>query len=97
MDPNDKKLLEVSIALSKENNKILKQMRSAEKRSRFFKVIKWLIIIGAALVGFLFIRPFLEQARSIFEQTVSGVTQLTEFSESVTDGSIINDILNKDE
>ena len=65
MDPEARRLLE-------ENNKILRQMRSAQRWGVVFQTIKWVIILGLALGSFYYLEPYLNQIRD-FYGSVNGV------------------------
>ncbi len=59
MDPKDKELLEKTFELSKENNHILKGIRSASRWSSFIRVLYWILIIAAALAAYYFVQPYI--------------------------------------
>ncbi|MEK7150466.1 MAG: hypothetical protein AAB736_02555 [Patescibacteria group bacterium] len=61
MNPEEKELLERTLKISEENNKILKSIRRAGRFSFFFKMFYWLLIIGIGLGSYYFIEPYLKQ------------------------------------
>lgn len=63
MEPNEKKLLEETMELSKENNKILKKLHGAMRLSRAFKVLYWTIIIGSMLGVYYYFQPFIDSLK----------------------------------
>ena len=62
MNPEDRVLLEHTLKLSEENNKILGGIQSAQKRATIYGFIKLIIIIVPLVAGYLFIQPYLDQA-----------------------------------
>jgi len=72
MDFDEKKLLEETLELSKENNKILKKLRNAMRVSRFFKVVYWTVIIGSMLGAYYYFQPLIDNLVGAYE----GVTSL---------------------
>jgi len=72
MDPDEKKILEETLELSKENNKILKKLRTAMQVSRLFKIVYWTIIIGSMLGAYYYFQPLIDNLAGAYE----GVTSL---------------------
>jgi hypothetical protein len=66
MNPEDRALLERSIKLSEDNNKILQKMMRAQRRATVYGFIKLLIIIVPLVVGYLFLQPYIDQAQENF-------------------------------
>jgi len=56
MNPNEKEIYE----LVKENNHILKGMRRASRWTSIFRVIYWVLIIGASLGAYYFVQPYVD-------------------------------------
>lgn len=62
MNPEDKVLIERTLKLSEENNRILKKMRSAYRWAIIWGFIKAAIIIVPLVAGYIYLQPLLEQA-----------------------------------
>ncbi|MDP2642034.1 MAG: hypothetical protein Q8P21_01960 [bacterium] len=76
MNPEEKVLLERTLKLSEENNKIL---RKIERRARWAVVwgfIKVAIIIVPLVIGYLYLQPFFERAM----ENYNGVRELLNIS-----------------
>ena len=67
MDSDEKDLLKKSYELSKENNHILKGIRNASRWAGFFKIITWVIIIGAAITIYYFVQPYVAPLLKTFQ------------------------------
>jgi hypothetical protein len=61
MDPESKKLLEETLTLEQENNKMLRSMRNSMRWARIMTVIYWLLIIGISVGAFYFLQPYVDQ------------------------------------
>ena len=74
MDSDIQKLLERNIALSEENNKMLRRLQSNMRWGRFIHAVYWIVIIGSAFGAYYFIQPYIDQLLQIYGkvQTVGG-------------------------
>lgn len=67
MNPEEKRLLEEVAALARENHQILKRMQRARRWSRFFWLLKWLIIIGVTVWLYYYLQPIINQLFKTYE------------------------------
>lgn len=65
MSPEDRKLLEKTYNLAKENNGMLTSMRRAQLIGRFVRVAYWLIIIGIGSFALKALQPSLEKLQGL--------------------------------
>jgi hypothetical protein len=63
MNPEDRALLEHSIKLSEDNNKILQKMMRAQRRATVYGFVKLLIIIVPLVLGYVFLQPYIGEAQ----------------------------------
>lgn len=68
MDPNEKDLLNKTYELVKENNHILRGIRSSNRWASFFRAIYWIVIIGASIGAFYYIQPYMEKALNAYNK-----------------------------
>lgn len=68
MSPEEKKLLEETAELSRENNKMLHQLHRSLVWGRIWHITYWVIIIGASIGAFYFIQPYIESLKSLYGQ-----------------------------
>jgi len=61
MDPEEKMLLQRTLKLSEENNRILKKMQTAYRWAIIWGFIKMAIIIVPLVAGYLYFQPLLGQ------------------------------------
>ncbi len=68
MSPEEKVLLERTLRLSEENNKILHKIDRKAKWAFLWGVIKIAIIVVPLVLGYLYLQPFLAPAMESFDQ-----------------------------
>ena len=66
MSPEEKELFKRSIALSEENNQILRSIQRSMRLARFMSLIYWIFIIGSAVGAYYLIQPYLNQLTSMY-------------------------------
>ncbi|MFA7191696.1 MAG: hypothetical protein WC089_00130 [Candidatus Paceibacterota bacterium] len=58
-DPQIKKLLEENLELAKENNELLKKVRNTQKLAQIYRIVYWVVIIGASYGAYYFVQPYI--------------------------------------
>ena len=86
MDEGLKELLQANLEVSKENNKILKKMRNAQRWAQVTRVLYYLVIVGLTVGAFYYVQPFLQK----FLDLIPGFNKL--FG-SLPDFSQLNNLL----
>jgi len=66
MSPEEKVLLERTLKLSEENNRILHKMQKAARWATIWGFIKVAIVIVPLVLGYIYLQPFLDQALDNF-------------------------------
>ena len=66
MDPESKKILQDTLALTQENNNMLHSMRRSMRVQRIMSFLYWVFIILASLGAYYFIQPYLDQLMSVY-------------------------------
>lgn len=66
MTPEERELLNRSVALAEENNKILHAMQRSQRIASIMRGVYWLFIIGSALSAYYFLQPYLTQLTDIY-------------------------------
>ncbi len=64
MNPEERHLLERSLSLAEENNKILQKIEARAKRAVIYGFIKLAIIILPFVIGYFLLEPYFDQAMS---------------------------------
>ena len=82
---NLKQLVDENIKLARENNKMLKKMRSSMRWASFFRLLYWIVIIGSAVGAYYYLQPFIDGIRdnaegifSVFENVQNATSFLRE-------------------
>lgn len=87
MDSESKKLLEETLKLAKENNKMLHSVRKVQKLYTFWSAFKVIVIVGIAFGSFYFLGPFVNKFIDIWNN-ISG-------SQQKLQGNPVQDFLKK--
>lgn len=82
MDAESRKLLEETLKLSRENHDMLRKMRRGQKNARMARGIYFVIIFALMYLGYTYIRPYIEEARSIYEATQSQIQGFKSFGDN---------------
>jgi len=91
MDPETKDILEETLKLSKENNKMLRKMRSIMRWSRAVKAVYWVVIIGSMLGAYYYFQPFIDSIQGGFENLMSIFSKSQSLGDSIPSvGSLLN-------
>ncbi len=66
MDPEERELLQRSVALAEENNKMLHSMVRSQRIASIFRAIYWVFIIGSAIGAYYVLQPYLSQLMGVY-------------------------------
>lgn len=66
MTPDERKMLEESVALSRENNAILRKMRRSALVSSFFRILYIVVILGLTFGSYYLIQPYIDQFKGVY-------------------------------
>lgn len=62
MNPEERRLLERTLKLAEENNKILQKVDARARRAAIYGFIKVVLIVAPFVIGYLFLEPYINQA-----------------------------------
>ncbi len=79
MDEEDKKLLEKTYELEKENNHMLRRLRRAQRYAALMRVAYWFIIIGLGVGAFYFVQPYVDAITDFTGETKGTIEQFKSF------------------
>ncbi|MSR71356.1 MAG: hypothetical protein EXS50_01610 [Candidatus Taylorbacteria bacterium] len=66
MSPEERRLLENTAALAKENNQILKKIRRTMRWERGMRWTYWIIIIAISFGAYIFAKPYVNKLGSVY-------------------------------
>ena len=66
MSPEERELLNRTVALTEENNKMLHSVLRSMRIARIMSLIYWVFIIGSAIGAYYIIQPYLGQLISVY-------------------------------
>jgi len=81
----DRELLEIR-ELVETNNKILKNLQTRARLNTIFQIVKWVVIILAALGIYTLIQPFLESIMGTYLSIQESASAISEIKESIPTG-----------
>lgn len=73
MTPEERELLQRSVDLAEENNRMLNSMHRSMKLARIMSILYWVFIIGSAVGAYYLIQPFIEALGGIYGGAQGGV------------------------
>jgi len=73
MSPEERKLLEETLKLSRENHKLLRKMQSAARVGRIFRLIYWAIIIGSMFGFYYYFQPVIQEFIGAYQGLLGGI------------------------
>ena len=79
MDPEERKLLEETLELSKENNALLHKVRGVQKRATLWTGIKLFFIVGIALGAFYYLEPYLDRMVNVYSSFMEREEEVRSF------------------
>ncbi len=89
MNSESEQLLQKTLTVVEENNKMLHKIRGVQKRETFWRVLKLFIIIGITFGSFYFIEPYLNKIINLYS-SISGIQQDTQNIKNVPSNSLKN-------
>ena len=66
MSPEERELLNKSVSLAEDNNKILHSMRRSQRLSSIMRAVYWILILGSAVGAYYFIQPYIDQLTEVY-------------------------------
>ena len=81
MSPEEKELFKRSIALSEENNQILRSIQRSMRLARIMSILYWVFIIGSAVGAYYLIQPYLNQLMGVYSGAGDILNNLKQFGQ----------------
>jgi len=97
MNEDEKKLLEETARLTKENHKMLRTMHRAQTIGAIWSALKWILIILITIWSWIILQPFLVKTQELYTQvqeTTETVNGLKVKAEGAYDTSGLQDLFN---
>lgn len=69
--------------LTKENNKILRKLRSSQRWASITRLLYWLVIIGLSVGAYYYVEPYLKQMMNVYSQGVTTLDKIQNFGSSL--------------
>ena len=91
MTPEEREMLEESLELSRENNKMLKRMKRAAMYGRIIKIVYLIVILVLTFGVYYFIQPYLDVLTKGYSDVMSGVKSIKGIGDTINN-SVPKDI-----
>ncbi|MDD5318667.1 MAG: hypothetical protein PHF79_02510 [Candidatus Pacebacteria bacterium] len=81
MENNDdlKQLIEETLRIGKENQRVLKHLESTFRIYRYLTVLRWLFVVAIAVGAFYFLQPFMQEIAKIYQAVTGNHISLPDF------------------
>jgi len=86
-----KNLVKENLELTKENNEILKKIRRGAIWGRVFRVLYWIVILGAMFGAYYILQPFMDKLIEAYNNLMGGVENVQNIGNSLPDFSSLFD------
>ena len=78
MSPEERELLNKSVAIAEENNQILRSMKREQRIASIMRAVYWIFIIGSAIGAFYLLQPYVDQLKSMYQSVSDGFKSLNQ-------------------
>lgn len=76
----DEKILRELLAITRENNEILRSLNLQRRWVTFFWVFKWLLVAALAYSAYKAASPYIDQAQTTYTQAQDALNGITNFN-----------------
>ena len=83
MDENIEQMLKENLAISKENNELLKKLVNHQKWAQIYRFVYWGLIIAVSFGSFYFLQPYIGSIMNLYTGGVSNVNTFQDISKSL--------------
>ncbi|MDB5204909.1 MAG: hypothetical protein JWP09_937 [Candidatus Taylorbacteria bacterium] len=91
MEDNElRKMVEETMELSKDNNRILHSIQRRERMTQVFRVVYWLILLGAGAGLYYYIQPYIDELVKAYGNIVDTQHKVADISGKFSLDSIKN-------
>ncbi len=85
MTPEEHRILVETREMVEENNKILKRIQLSNRAGLVFKVIYWVVILGASFGAYYLIQPYVDMLKGSLGGISDSATSATDSLKSLQD------------
>jgi hypothetical protein len=76
MTPEEHSIIERTLKLTEENNKILRSIRAENRLSMIMRIIYWVIILGISFGAYYLIQPYIDGVLGAYGDLQGGLESL---------------------
>lgn len=85
MSPEERELLQRSVELAEENNKMLYSIRRSMRLARIMSILYWVVIIGTALGALYLIQPYIDSITNLYNETKGTINSVNSGTNQIKD------------
>jgi hypothetical protein len=85
MDPESKRLIEETLRLTEENNKMLHKVRNVQKWDTFWRSLKIIFIVAVAFGALYFLEPYINKVVDLYNSISGAAGKVNEATGSFQD------------
>jgi len=93
MEPHERAMLEESLSLARENNEMLRSLRSNMRWTRLWRAIYWLVILGSLVGAYYYVQPYLDPMFQAYNKALEVSAELGKIGDQKD--QFINSFLNQ--
>lgn len=92
-DPKEKKLLVRIAALTEENNRLLRKMRTSQIVGRVMTILYWLVILGFGVGLYYIIQPYLQEVLDAYNSVQGSIDNVQNAADNIPNiGELIENV-----
>ncbi len=76
MNPEEKQMLEETLELSQENNKMLKHIRRSQKMAAVIRIFYWVLVLVVSYGAYTFAEPYVNQMVKIIQSSQTELSNI---------------------
>ncbi len=89
-DQELRKMVEETMELSKDNNRILHSIQRRERMTQIMRVVYWLFVLGIAAGAYYYIQPYIDQLTRAYTGLVETQHKVTDISGKINIDTLKN-------
>ncbi len=84
MTPEERRLVQETLDIARENNNILRKMRRGQFFSNIIQSLKWIVFIIISIYSWLLIQPYFERIIETYSQVQDAANSVNNFKSSTS-------------
>jgi len=94
MDPEDKKILEETLDLTRKNHKILVKIRRQQVWARIYRIFYWIVILALAFGLYVWLQPKISKVSALFGKVGEGMENISDLGKNLPKVNDVTKVFN---